>query len=229
MWKEAGTGERHAAAHRAPCDRSRRPPHVVEEFSQILREQFRCVSDGPAVRLAVTPAVVGQYVHFALELGGHAIPDAAVERERVDQDEPGSVRSLRRAKPVGENRVIREGERTGRNQRLRHASGRTISRTGASGDSGDQRLGLPRVTARVRHRLLSTTTDWYNVRESSPVRSPGASTPSPERSSMSVEPPKTKVRKITKKRFLAFAHNNLNWDDFANIRRTLGEQTANKT
>ena len=46
---------------------------------------------------------------------------------------------------------------------------------------------------------------------------------------MSTAPSEAPLRKITKKRFLAFAHGNLNWDDFENIRRTLGEQTANKT
>jgi len=45
---------------------------------------------------------------------------------------------------------------------------------------------------------------------------------------MSSEPPKALLRKVTTKGFLAFAQGHLNWDDFNNIRRGLGEQTANK-
>jgi len=46
---------------------------------------------------------------------------------------------------------------------------------------------------------------------------------------MSTEPSQAPVRKVTKKRVLAFAHGHLNWDDFENIRHSLGKQTANKT
>ena len=54
------------------------------------------------------------------------------------------------------------------------------------------------------------------ARTESGVKTEGVNSQPPERSCMSTAPSEAS-RKVTKERFLAFAHGHLNWDDFENI------------
>ena len=85
---EPGKRQRHAAAHRAAGDRRLRPSDVVEQLGEIVGEQFRRVAPSPAIGLAVAAAVVGEHFGVRLEPLDDAVPDAAVERQRMDEDQP---------------------------------------------------------------------------------------------------------------------------------------------
>jgi hypothetical protein len=58
---------------------------VIEQLRKVAREQWRGVRPGVPSRSSVTPTVERQDLGFVFQSRDDTIPDAAIERKRVNQ------------------------------------------------------------------------------------------------------------------------------------------------
>src|SRR5262245_33889773 len=86
---------------------------MIHKLGQIVREQFRGVWHVRACGAAVPPAIERQEMEVARELFDHAIPDALIERERMDQRKPRSIRPLRGPQRIDDRATVGGRENSG--------------------------------------------------------------------------------------------------------------------
>ncbi len=74
-----------ATSHRATCDSGGLPADVIKQFRKIPREQFRCEKSSAPIRFSVSPAVVAENCRPIVQSCRNAVPDTAIERQRMNQ------------------------------------------------------------------------------------------------------------------------------------------------
>ena len=81
----AGKRLRDAPAHGASRDSGGSASQMIEQFRQVAGEKFCGEGLGIPVRLPVSPAVVGKNLGLAGQFRRDAVPDAAIERQGMDE------------------------------------------------------------------------------------------------------------------------------------------------
>src|SRR6266550_375427 len=99
-----------ASSHRAACDTGSWPSYVVEQFRKITREQFRRESFSAPTGFCMSAAIVGQNRGLTGQSRRNTVPDAAIERQRMDQYDSWRVRVPRRSQSKRDGAAVRRFE-----------------------------------------------------------------------------------------------------------------------
>jgi hypothetical protein len=83
---------------------------VVEQFRKIAREQFRRESFSAPTGFSVSAAIVGQNRGLTGQSRRNTVPDAAIERQRMNQDDSWRVRVPRRTQSKRDGAAVRRFE-----------------------------------------------------------------------------------------------------------------------
>jgi hypothetical protein len=83
---------------------------VVEQFRKIAREQFRCESFSAPTGFSVPAAVVGENRGLIGQSRRNAVPDAAIQRQGMNQNDSWRVRVPRRSQSKHDGAAVRRFE-----------------------------------------------------------------------------------------------------------------------
>src|SRR3984957_7700503 len=79
---------------------------MLEQLLQIACEKFRGVVTGSTIRLPMPPAVIRKNLGTPGQFCGDAVPDAAIQGQRVDEHQALRTRLSCRAEGIGDGAVV---------------------------------------------------------------------------------------------------------------------------
>jgi hypothetical protein len=107
---QAGQGLRYASAHRTARGYGGLPTHMIEQFHEISREACHGESLRALAGASMPTAIIGKDIGVNCEPGHNSIPDARVQRQRMDQDHTGQAWVACGAQGIGDGAVVRSLE-----------------------------------------------------------------------------------------------------------------------